>query len=629
MRRGKGYFLTGVLVIFFLLASGIVLAVPGVVTYQGKLTNPDGTIVGNGTYSVTFSIYDVSSGGTALWSETQTVNVVDGIFNVSLGSSTQIPADILNNTALYLGIKVGSDSEMVPRQNITSTFYALKADDADKLGGTDSAEYAHLNDITWQNLSGIPTDIADGDDVGVTSESDPTVLESVKDGISWSEISGRPAGLDDGDDVGITTESDPTVPSSIKDGISWSEISGIPGDIADGDDVGVTSESDPTVPSNLKDGVDWNEISGIPSGFADGVDNVGNLTLPYSGSYTSGQAAFWVTNNGQNGTAVWGLATADPGFGVIGQVNSSGGAGVTGKHYQTGNFGEMGTLNAGVRGVAPGGSVGVRAETATGHAIDAVATNPAGWAGYFSGNMFVNGTFLMSNGSTNTVRIRGMAYGHGSQFDLMDPNGVVRNQLTAASSEMKLFDSGGNVRVQMQGNTGGGYILLMDDDNNTVININAATGTVTTKVLKITGGSDLSEQFDVRGAKRSAVLSPGMVVSIDTKHPGDLIISSTPYDKRVAGIISGAGGIRTGMLMGQKKSIADGAKAIALSGRVYCLADASNGPIEPGDLLTTSATPGHAMKVTDYDKAKGAILGKAMSSLKKGHGLVLMLVTLQ
>ena len=83
------------------------------------------------------------------------------------------------------------------------------------------------------------------------------------------------------------------------------------------------------------------------------------------------------------------------------------------------------------------------------------------------------------------------------------------------------------------------------------------------------------------------------------------------------------------MLMGQEGSEADGKSPVALTGRVYCQADASGGPIEPGDLLTTSDTPGHAMKVIDHTKAQGAILGKAMTSLKKGKGLVLVLVTLQ
>ena len=68
---------------------------------------------------------------------------------------------------------------------------------------------------------------------------------------------------------------------------------------------------------------------------------------------------------------------------------------------------------------------------------------------------------------------------------------------------------------------------------------------------------------------------------------------------------------------------------MALSGRVYCLCDASYGEIKPGDLLTTSDTRGHAMAVADFTSAAGAIIGKAMTGLKSGKGLVLVLVTLQ
>ena len=68
---------------------------------------------------------------------------------------------------------------------------------------------------------------------------------------------------------------------------------------------------------------------------------------------------------------------------------------------------------------------------------------------------------------------------------------------------------------------------------------------------------------------------------------------------------------------------------MALSGRVYCWCDAGFGAIQPGDLLTTSTTPGHAMVVQDHARAQGATLGKAMGRLREGKGLVLVLVTLQ
>jgi hypothetical protein len=105
-------------------------------------------------------------------------------------------------------------------------------------------------------------------------------------------------------------------------------------------------------------------------------------------------------------------------------------------------------------------------------------------------------------------------------------------------------------------------------------------------------------------------------------------LSADPYDTRVAGIVSGANGIRPGISLQQEGAL-DGGQNVALSGRVYVLADATNGAIKPGDLLTSSSTSGHAMKVADHARAQGAILGKAMSALKEGKGMVLVLVTLQ
>ncbi len=142
--------------------------------------------------------------------------------------------------------------------------------------------------------------------------------------------------------------------------------------------------------------------------------------------------------------------------------------------------------------------------------------------------------------------------------------------------------------------------------------------------LTIRGGADLAEPFDVT----STELPKGSVVVIDSKHPGKLTRSEQAYDKRVAGIISGANGIAPGLSMSQS-GLAENGRNVALTGRVYVLADAVNGAIEPGDQLTTSDTPGHAMKVTDYTRAHGAVLGKAMSGLKQGRGMVLVLVTLQ
>jgi hypothetical protein len=148
--------------------------------------------------------------------------------------------------------------------------------------------------------------------------------------------------------------------------------------------------------------------------------------------------------------------------------------------------------------------------------------------------------------------------------------------------------------------------------------------TVEIPVLRITGGCDLAEPFKMSHAD----IPQGAVVIIDDEHPGQLKISEGAYDTRVAGIVSGANGVKAGITLHQEGLI-EGGQNVALSGRVYVQADASGHPIKPGDLLTTSDTPGHAMRVVDHAKGQGAILGKAMTGLKEGKGMVLVLVSLQ
>jgi hypothetical protein len=160
-------------------------------------------------------------------------------------------------------------------------------------------------------------------------------------------------------------------------------------------------------------------------------------------------------------------------------------------------------------------------------------------------------------------------------------------------------------------------------------------GTTRTNILQIVGGADVAEPFDIGGSVGGGagvppVPAPGMVVCIDPQKPGELMLSATAYDRKVAGVISGANGVNPGLTLQQENSVANGRQPVALTGRVYCWVDAdANGAVQPGDLLTTSDTAGHAMKVTDHERAQGAVIGKAMSELRSGTGLVLVLVNLQ
>jgi len=99
--------------------------VPQTLNYQGNLTDSTGQPV-TGSHSIVFNLYNALSGGTSFWTETQTVQVTAGRFSVVLGKKT--PLDTTQFTGdTYIGIKVDSNAEMVPRQQFTSVAYALKA----------------------------------------------------------------------------------------------------------------------------------------------------------------------------------------------------------------------------------------------------------------------------------------------------------------------------------------------------------------------------------------------------------------------------------------------------------------------------------------------------------------------
>jgi hypothetical protein len=229
-------------------------------------------------------------------------------------------------------------------------------------------------------------------------------------------------------------------------------------------------------------------------------------------------------------------------------------------------------------------------------------------AGTFFGNAGDAGALNLLAGSDASPASGGqLVIGSTTSTNVVFDNNEIMARSNGAVAPLSLNHNGGEVRI---GQGSGG------------------TGRLVTPVLQITGGSDLAEGFDV-AAVGDTLPAAGMLVCIDPANPGKLVLSSRAYDRTIAGVISGANGIRTGMVMGQEGSVADGLHPVALTGRVYVHVDSTGGAIEPGDLLTTSDVPGHAMKVTDPTRSHGAIIGKAMSALAADErGMVLVLVNL-
>jgi hypothetical protein len=135
--------------------------------------------------------------------------------------------------------------------------------------------------------------------------------------------------------------------------------------------------------------------------------------------------------------------------------------------------------------------------------------------------------------------------------------------------------------------------------------------------------ADCAEDFNVSAV---ASVEPGTVMVLGEEEV--LLPSHQAYDKRVAGVISGAGSYKPGIVLDKQKS-QQRRLPVALLGKVFCKVDAQFGAVAVGDLLTTSSTPGHAMRVDDPMKAFGAVIGKALRPLKEGQELIPILIALQ
>jgi hypothetical protein len=135
--------------------------------------------------------------------------------------------------------------------------------------------------------------------------------------------------------------------------------------------------------------------------------------------------------------------------------------------------------------------------------------------------------------------------------------------------------------------------------------------------------ADCAEEFDICETEQ---IEAGTVMVLG--EDGKLQQSQHAYNKRVVGVVSGAGDYKPGIVLNKQES-GHTRKPIALLGKVYCKVDAQYGAIEVGDLLTTSPTPGHAMKADDPAKAFGAVIGKALRPVPEGYGLIPILIALQ
>jgi hypothetical protein len=310
------------------------------------------------------------------------------------------------------------------------------------------------------------------------------------------------------------------------------------------------------------------------------------------------------------------------GYGCLGRTFNAGHIGVLGQSSNQNNSGH------GVEGASYTSS-GVFGHSDTGAGVEGKSNSSKGVLGVSHDHVGVEGetntggygVYGHSNGGYGV-------FGKSGDHVGVDGNGKIAGVFGGSSTGHGVWgksESGSGVYAQSNSPTN--YALYAGSASGLAAHLEGN--------VEVTGdirllGADCAEEFDTSGADK---VEPGTLMVLSSSE-GALEVSSKAYDKRVAGVASGAGGFKPGIVL-DKKQLQEESKEnkkrmpIALMGKVYCKVDADYSPIEVGDLLTTSPTVGHAMKASDPIKSSGSIIGKALGTIKEGLGMIPILVALQ
>lgn len=647
--------------------------VPMTLSYQGVLADAGGSAVSDGDYAMVFCIYDVASSGTPLWTETQTVAVARGIFNVTLGAV--VPVNLPFDTQYWLGIAVEGESELSPRSTLAASAYSLNT-----LGARGGNIIPATGNVGIGTLTPAEMlDVAGGVRIGNTSGTAAGAIRWTGadfegyDGGAWKSFTAIGSGtvpsgtagqtlrhtgsaweatsslFNSGTQIGIGT----TAPTSALDVLGGAirarrtdtQFTELRNNNADGGYL--TAYSPESNKKPLLIGA-YHDGSGSPSGETRIRFSVGNASSPIHAMYiketgavgigtlvpdrqlevSANRAFARLTSTSSEGSVLELKTTDESDLRVHGQIDfldaaNSRRASIASRHLAvpsavSGLYLSTNDMNRMV--IAEGGNVGIG------------TVNPAA-------NLEVNGATIRAQrdgvpGQYMEIRdndgigayITGYSKGDNRKplfiSCLHDASGTPSGETWIRFSVGSIGFPDHAMVIRGTGNVG---IGTTNPSRKLTVRGNLLIESESTgnPVVEFGEGLDYAEGFDV---SEGSAIEPGTVLVIDPESSGKLAVSTRAYDTRVAGIAAGANGLGSGVRLGVEQYDCD----VALAGRVYCNVEATDCAIEPGDLLTTSPTPGHAMKAVDHGAARGAILGKAMERLERGtKGQILVLVSLQ
>lgn len=620
--------------------------VPDAITYQGKLTNPAGQPVSDGSYQVIFRFYSASAGGTLLWTSPQiSVSTTGGVFTTQIQS---IPSSVFAGSDVWLETQVAGQT-LSPRVKFTSVPYAIRAGNSGSSGwgltgnsGTNPAtNFLGTTDQQPLVLKSHGNQVLKVETVYFGDSNYMTTTVNMVAGHKQNEASPGVAGAAIGGGgysmYNYATQETTHFPNVVTD--YFGTVAGGGGNRA-GDNAGLTDDAPYATVGGGQLNTAGRAYATVPGGYY-------NTASGYS-SFAAGNRARAL----HSGAFVW-SDTAGTEFQSSGNdqflVRASGGVGIltgtpSGQLTHALNV-QSGTVNT-VRLIGPGGwgsegrlsfgdgeyaylqedqddKLQVHASgriALTGGYVGIGTSSPSEKLQVDSGNALIRGpqnfasgtdALLMLGDGNNYVKA---TWGQGLRFGVW------------GGGDALVLKNGGNVGVGTTDPQSKLHVVAPAGQTVAATfrgNVRVVSNTSGATVVELGEGLDYAEGFDVSEPSEAG---PGTVLVIDLNNPGKLAVSTSPYDRKVAGIVAGGKNLGSGVRLGAGRFDHD----VALAGRVYCKVDATEGAVEPGDLLTTSPRPGYAMKVTDHTRAQGAVLGKAMQPLAKGEtGQILVLVTLQ